>query len=117
MSNSDLDNALVEAIELKDMFEASKMLIYGANINVIFNGETLLHYCCNLGDASLVEFLLQHDSQPNLLDKDECTPLDLAVLKDHNECIEQLISRGAEQSSLSQKRRSCSLELKISLSE
>lgn len=96
LTKAEMDSGLATAISEKDFLNASKMLIFGANINMMYFSGTLLHFCVQCGDATGVEFLLQRDCQPNLLDEDECTPLDRAVMCDKNDCIELLISRGAE---------------------
>ena len=93
----------MNAVKEKELLSVSHMLIYGANINAMIEGNTVLHYSANLGNELLVEFLLQHDSQPNLLNADECTPLDLAIMQDKKLVIELLLSRGAERNLISMK--------------
>jgi len=96
LSQAKLDLALAQSLADGNFLEASKMLVFGANVNMIYKRGTLLHYCTQRGDAAGVEFLLQRDCQPNLLDEDECTPLDKAIMLEEEECIKLLSSRGAE---------------------
>lgn len=104
MTRAEMDSAFAKAISEKDFLNASKMLIFGANINMMYGRGTLLHFCIQNGDSTCVEFLLQRDCQPNLLDEDECTPLDRAIMSEKSTCIELLISRGAEVNIISDDR-------------
>ena len=63
------------------------------NIDNVDNRQrTPLHNASAKGDASVVEGLLLGKANPNILDKDNCTPLCLAIRDDHFDAAVILIN-------------------------
>ena len=58
-------------------------------------GKSALHLVVQRRDGAWVRFLLSHNANPNLADKDGVTPLQLAVQLGFREGVEALVARGA----------------------
>ncbi|OJJ58826.1 hypothetical protein ASPSYDRAFT_121500, partial [Aspergillus sydowii CBS 593.65] len=55
-----------------------------------------LSYATDRGYLAIVHLLLDAGAQINTADKNGCTPLMLAVLKNHDGLLRQLVQRGAD---------------------
>ena len=70
----------------------------GASINQPDeDGVTPLHWACTAGHINCVTFLLEAGAYPNSLDSTDqrLTPLDYAILGDHQDLAQHLIEQGA----------------------
>lgn len=75
--NERQDTPLVIAIK-KKKFELVKILVEkGAYVNVPTNTERQypLHFAVEMGNISVIEYLLKKDADPNQTDKNNCTPI------------------------------------------
>ncbi len=83
--------------------EAVKFLI--ENLNSLVNiqdskGRSILHLACKNGNLKLVDYILTHlELDPNQKDRNNCTPLMLTSLDNHD-IIKLLIEHGADTSPL-----------------
>jgi len=72
----------------------AKLLERGANPNLVTKGDSLLHLACRKQHLPLVELLLSFKAEPNCLNAEGVTPIDLAC---ENEAIrKRLIEAGAK---------------------
>ena len=58
--------------------------------------KTLLHHAAAKGDNGVIEGLLYGDANPNFLDKDQCTPLCVAIRDENFVGARILIERDAD---------------------
>jgi ankyrin repeat protein len=58
-------------------------------------GKTALHFAAKTGNAKIVKMLLQKSSSPNITDNNNWTALYHAAYNCHVQCVEILISYGA----------------------
>ena len=58
--------------------------------------RTILHKAASLGDIGVINGLLRDDANPDALDKDQCTPLGLAIRLEKYAAAECLIRGGAD---------------------
>lgn len=73
------------------------LLAAGANPNLVQTdlGVTALHYAASRGDQPVVEALVTHKADVNVVDHDGFTPLSHALLTGHNQVAEFLRQKGA----------------------
>lgn len=70
----------------------TRLLDRGANTSTADRElNTSLHYAAEKGWTSIVKKLLEHHSLPVVTNKKGLTPLELAILNNHNECATFLI--------------------------
>uniref|UniRef100_A0A7I4BW69 Uncharacterized protein n=1 Tax=Physcomitrium patens TaxID=3218 RepID=A0A7I4BW69_PHYPA len=65
-----------------------------------FQGCTLLHVASQIGELNLVELLLQHGAQVDIVDSFGRTSLHHCILKGRNECAKLLLTRGSKPGAL-----------------
>jgi ankyrin repeat protein len=81
------------------------LLDSGANIEVKdVNQRTLLHWAAEIGSRS-IETLLKTEMDTNARDKEESTPLHLAILSKHGFCVQKLLDSGADIEAVDIKKR------------
>ena len=67
------------------------------DINAIDNRQkTLLHHAASNGDLGVLRALIRSNSNLNILDKDDCTPLCVAIRESQFEAAKMLIEAGAD---------------------
>ena len=82
----------LKLVKENNIDRVDKMIKQGININEKDKyGNTALHHACKRGYIDIVKLLLEHDALMNYNDCDSC-PLELAVLYNHYEIIELLVS-------------------------
>ncbi|XP_053732979.1 ankyrin repeat and SOCS box protein 11 isoform X1 [Synchiropus splendidus] len=82
---------------LRGHYACAKFLVdHGANVNVTTtDGATPLFYSCRSGSAACVRLLLDHQASIRI-SHHLTSPVHEAAGKDHRECLELLLSHGAE---------------------
>ena len=78
---------------------AEAVLGEGRDINAINpkQGRTLLYGSANRGTLKPVQWLLDHNANPNALDEDGRTPLHVAAVRNtHTSVVEALVAAGAD---------------------
>ncbi|GFY24003.1 poly polymerase tankyrase-1 [Trichonephila clavipes] len=70
------------------------------NANCATN-DTLLHHASRNGYERIIEVLMKHKANPNIHDKDKCTPLHYAAEFSHFGIVTTLLSNGAVYNALS----------------
>ena len=61
-----------------------------------FNGMPYIHYLMDKGNIELTKFILEKGLHPNVLDKDGCTPLFNACIRDDVKGVSLLLDHSAE---------------------
>ena len=69
---------------------AEILLEHGADINAGEGGNTALHGAAMFGQAIMAEWLLAHGANPDALDYEGKTPLEVAIKNGHSEVAEVL---------------------------
>lgn len=70
----------------------TRLLDRGANTSTADRQlNTSLHYAARKGWTSIAKKLMEHQSLPVVVNKQGLTPLELAVLNDHNDCATFLV--------------------------
>ncbi|XP_039289164.1 histone-lysine N-methyltransferase EHMT2 isoform X1 [Nilaparvata lugens] len=92
---------------LRNMYQAARtgdaekmvqILASGLNANHQFREWSLgsaMHAACHNGHLAVVHLLVQAGASPDILDKEQNTPLMLAVLAGHNRIVNYLVKAGA----------------------
>ncbi|KAF2073327.1 hypothetical protein CYY_005345 [Polysphondylium violaceum] len=74
-------------------------------------GETALHWAARNGYEEVIAVLLKFKANPNVLNRDQETPLHKAAFKDHLEAIRVLVNVGKADVSLKNKNGETALQL------
>lgn len=118
-----VQTALWEAVEGGSIKEAVQAVVNGADMNACCMGQpaielirdtnslaggesleaptstanlTALHFACQTGDVSLIEYLLQNGARVDKADPHGRTPLHYCILHEHPQAAKQLLKRGAD---------------------
>ncbi|KAA6429276.1 MAG: hypothetical protein FRX49_00672 [Trebouxia sp. A1-2] len=118
-----VQTALWEAVEGGSIKEAVQAVVNGADMNACCMGQpaielirdtnslaggenseaptstanlTALHFACQTGDVSLIEYLLQNGARVDKADPYGRTPLHYCILHEHPQAAKQLLKRGAD---------------------
>lgn len=77
-----------------DKLESLKPIIDGVDMDHIINPYkeyTMLHITALQNRPKIMRFLLESGANPHILDFEDNTPLDYAIMSDHFECIDILL--------------------------
>jgi ankyrin repeat protein len=66
------------------------------NINQLTRGSGLIHVSINVLNLPFLQLLIEYGANPNLLDSNGITPLELAVQQGNIDMIEYLLDNGAQ---------------------
>ncbi len=88
---------IIEAIRKGDLKTLTFAIENKQNVNAYFMCETALHVACHVGDANIVDYLLQAGADLNVQNTaSKETPLHLACQEGHIKVIQLLIDRHAD---------------------
>lgn len=94
------NTALVSALENKCEEMAMELIEAGASVKVSDNKRSPLHLAAEMGSKTLVTAILERGEDVNLLDRDEESPLVVAVKNLREDVVNLLIDRGARSEDL-----------------
>jgi ankyrin repeat protein len=103
----DRDRAFVRACQREDIVTAERLLMGGANPNVVDSatGETRLHRACEEGASAFATLLLRYGANAHPKDNQGVTPLHSACKRGHDGCAEALLAFGADVSAVDKLKR------------
>lgn len=87
---------LIIAAEEGDLETVKACMANGADVNFMGPNSAALHCAAFNGHEAIVQLLLDHKADPNLVDEQEFTPLQLAVSKQQGSISKLLIAHGAD---------------------
>ena len=95
---ANIGEALINAIWSGNANRVEKILEFGVNLNKVEDtiGQSALHIAIERKNLQIVKLLLQHNADPNLIDKLWKSPLHIAVKNGHIGIIKELLKHGAE---------------------
>lgn len=95
-TGTSIQDDFLESVIKKDIKGAYKLIIQGADINYLYDGDkSALHYAALEGDCNMSELLIQFGANINVCDKTGSTPAHYAARK-FPMCIALLCKRGAK---------------------
>ncbi len=75
-----------------DLYLADMLLYYGADPNLSsLNGNSALHFAAFTGDTALIKLFLNKNANTALLNKDNQTPLEVAIMEQHQPAVAILL--------------------------
>ena len=96
--NTNGNSIFMVSIEQKNI-ELFKYLLKKKKLNIEYknkDGNTALLYAIYLGDPYFVKKLIRYNANVNVLNKNKCSPLLVALSLKNNEIINLLIKNGAD---------------------
>mmetsp|Transcript_16430 Transcript_16430/g.39418 ORF Transcript_16430/g.39418 Transcript_16430/m.39418 type:complete len:319 (-) Transcript_16430:9-965(-) len=89
---------LMAAVLTGDLEGARRILTQKIDLNLQHerDGRTVLHWAAESGSLSLVTLLLDHGAEKNIIDHAGRTPLHLAIAKERQHVVAELVQRGAD---------------------
>ena len=88
---------LIYAVFIEDIEMIKSLCLHGVNINKTDkDGNTSLHHAVNLSSIKIIRFLCQQKNiDLDIFNKDNCTPLNIALNNENGEICDILITSGA----------------------
>lgn len=91
--------ALLAAVARNDLQEVDRLLREGfvdVNVRARYSGDSALSSAASLGEVEMVRLLLGRGANPNIGDKDNITPLQLAARHGYIAIVRMLLKAGAK---------------------
>jgi len=87
---------LYEAVETQNIPRIKELIEAGTNLNVVYEGMTVLHMAAKIGNVEIVNIFLEAGANVDAKDSDDATPLHYAAVYGHLAVVKQLITAGAD---------------------
>ena len=95
-SSEGTDRLLHKSVVSKNFSKVNELLAKGCDINEIDNkGKTALMYACEYGLTDMIQYLIDHKADLNLVTNEHIsTPLEISLCENQTEAIKVLIDNG-----------------------
>jgi len=90
------DQKLMIKINSRDIKGIERCLLNGANPNMLYFGESILHSECSKSNLKIIELLLRYGANVNARTETGLTPLHYAVIDDNIEVVKILLDYKAD---------------------